>query len=292
MRKPAFKNYYKNIKNIKNRRFVVSIAFILALWQLLASNFSSSLVYLIKSRDTQSYHHPLLQLSLGNNIIKYHNEQEKQNVLNLDITTTNTTINLQDNIFECEWSAYISTTGKKVEMCVHPFNDIVSNSVRHSHRWGDCNILPNHWRRNAGDKSIYVEIGANIGTCVLEMLLSTDAPIIAFEPNPRNFFALSNTIQRLDESYKKRVVLIPVALGDKRGTNKIYAASDNMGNSVVGKVIKDFNNQVFSKGNQFDIQIERIDNILNPKVEIALMKMDAQGCKYKLPFYTPLFVLA
>jgi methyltransferase, FkbM family len=185
--------------------------------------------------------------------------------------------------FQCEWTLFRSTSGNEANMCVHPFHDIVSNKVRQSHRWHDCDVLPKYWHENSANNSqIYVEIGGNIGTCVMEMLLSTDAPIIAFEPNPRNVFVLKETLRKMEKSYQERIVIVPVALGDEKGSNKIYAASNNMGNSVVGKVIKDFQTQEFSENNQFDIRIEKLEDILKPGTDIGLVKMDAQGCKYYL----------
>jgi len=38
-----------------------------------------------------------------------------------------------------------STSGNEAKMCVHPFDDIVSDSVRKNHRWQDCDVLPKFW---------------------------------------------------------------------------------------------------------------------------------------------------
>ena len=48
-----------------------------------------------------------------------------------------------------------------------------------------------------------------------------------------------------------------------------------MGNSVVGKPIKDFPKQQFDTA--VDVFIERIDSILSCNISIPLMKLDAQG---------------
>jgi len=192
--------------------------------------------------------------------------------------------------FKCDWVVFRSTSGKEANMCVHPFDDIVSDSVRKNHRWQDCDVLPKLWHENTNantsstsSSSIYVEIGGNIGTCIMEMLLSTDAPIIAFEPNPKNIFVLTQTISRMEKSYQERIVIVPVALGDEKGSNKMYAASNNMGNSVVGKVIKDFHKQQFSQNDVFDIHVERLDDILEPAgPDIGLVKMDAQGYECRI----------
>lgn len=82
-------------------------------------------------------------------------------------------------------------------------------------------------------------MGVIIRSCVVEMLLSTDAKVIAFEPHPNNLFVLLNTIAAMDDSYQEHVVVVPVALGGESSIETTYAAKGNMGNSVVGKVIKD-----------------------------------------------------
>jgi len=214
--------------------------------------------------------------------------------------------------FKCDWVPFISSTGvnkqaggKQIEMCVHSFDDIVSNVIRGVHRWQDCDVLPEHWEQsiqnvpaselsNASNKkkqSIYLEIGANIGSCIMEMLFSTNAPIIAFEPNPKNLFPLRETMRRLDKSYQDRVVLLPIALGASKSSNTIYAANNNMGNSQVGTAVKDLDidGQAFLVKDQFDIQVDRLEDVLelgggglhsdnvDVHIDIRLVKMDAQG---------------
>lgn len=186
--------------------------------------------------------------------------------------------------FTCHWTMYRSITGKEVDFCVFPFKDVISDSVKRAHRWGDCLSLPGLWK-NATKKenSVYVEIGANQGTCLTEMLLSTDANIIAFEPHPMNLFNLRSTISRLDSAYQRRVLLIPIALGNATDEATIYAAYNNMGNSVVGRFVEDYVNQSAPDDFQFKIRVERLDSILDSnRLHIPLMKMDAQGYECRI----------
>lgn len=186
--------------------------------------------------------------------------------------------------FTCHWTMYRSSTGKEVDFCVFPFKDVISDSVKRAHRWGDCLSLPGLWNNATKMKnSVYVEIGANQGTCLTEMLLSTDANIIAFEPHPMNLFNLRNTLSRLDPVYQRRVLLVPLALGNKTEETTIYAAYNNMGNSVVGKFVEDYVNQSAPDAFQFKIRVERLDSILDSnRLHIPLMKMDAQGYECKI----------
>ena len=185
----------------------------------------------------------------------------------------------EEDKFSCKFTKFTSaSTGKSAKMCVHTFPDYVSDSIKRSRRWGDCDILPTIWNGTTHDeKSVYVEIGANIGSCVMEMLLGTDANIIAFEPHPMNLFNLKKTVSELDPALQDRLRLIPIGLGHEQGSSTIYSAHNNMGNSVIGKIIEDNSRQRFDEKLQFTVNVERLDSILNTDIDVKLMKMDAQG---------------
>lgn len=189
----------------------------------------------------------------------------------------------QENL-ECMWIDFVSSSGKTAKFCGHPDGDLVTRQIGKQKRWPDCDILPKFWNDNGltkDENSVYVEIGGNIGACVMEMLLSTNAKVIAFEPHPRNQFMLQHTIQALSPEYQERFLLVPVALGKEYARSEIYASHRNMGNSVVGKIIKDFGKQNTNDFVKYDIVVESISSILNAGtdslVNIPLIKMDAQG---------------
>jgi FkbM family methyltransferase len=180
--------------------------------------------------------------------------------------------------YECKWIDFTSTTGKTTKFCGHSDPDPVTWQIINKGRFHHCNILPSLWNNaDKTEESIYLEIGANIGSCVVEMLLSTDAKVIAFEPHPKNLFVLLSTIRAMEQSYQDRVVIVPVALGAESAIETIYAANGNMGNSVVGKIIKDNRKQEFKIEDQHSIYVERLDSIISPNAHVAFSKMDAQG---------------
>lgn len=189
----------------------------------------------------------------------------------------------EEEMFTCDFVPFQSfSSGKEGEMCVHSFRDVVSDAIRSGKRWNDCNNLPMLWKSVTKEEDalsgVYIEIGANIGSCVMEMLLGTDANVIAFEPHPMNLYALKKSISKLDESYQNRIRLFPVGLGDKKEVNNIYSASDNMGNSAIGKIIHDYGGQSFDEKLQFQIRVERLDSLINTSMKtVNLVKMDAQG---------------
>ncbi|KAL7548165.1 hypothetical protein ACHAWF_011458 [Thalassiosira exigua] len=185
--------------------------------------------------------------------------------------------------FACTMTPFKSfASGEEAQMCVHTFSDLVSNEIKSQKRWPDCNILPDLWnvagKHDDKDESYYIDIGANIGSCVMEMLLGTNARIIAFEPHPMNLYNLKVTVSKLDRSYQDRLMLFPVGLGASTSTSTIYAGEDNIANSVIGNIVKDYDAQQFKKDKQFMVQVERLDSILDANaIKIKLVKMDAQG---------------
>jgi FkbM family methyltransferase len=205
----------------------------------------------------------------------------------MDWSSKDMTIDSNPHAFHCSYSEFQATSGRSAEMCLHPFRDVISDDIKRTKSWKDCRVLSKRWNeyreKNADDTEIlYVEVGANIGACVMEMLLSTDAPILAFEPHPRNLFALKETIKKLDKSLQNRVVLVPIALGSEQGVSKIYSGHDNLGNSIIGAQVKDWGAQKFLERDQFEIQIESLDTVLKPGPKIPLLKMDAQGYECRI----------
>jgi FkbM family methyltransferase len=109
------------------------------------------------------------------------------------------------------------------------------------------------------------------------MLLTTNAHIIAFEPNPSNLFCFTSTLLQLPASYVSRVTLFPIGVGDMQSNFQIFAAKGNMGNSVIGGAVKDNPEQVFLQPES--IIVERFDHVMRSDLSISLrlVKIDAQG---------------
>jgi hypothetical protein len=143
------------------------------------------------------------------------------------------------------------------EMCLHGY-DMISNSISDwgGGQWQDCPQLRKLWLKQFGvpitgrssgtvdgpdtqpwptakQGAVYLEVGTNIGSCLVDMLMHTDARIIAFEPAPANLFCLTSTLLKLPEEYRARVALFPIGAGDANIESVIYAKSDNHGHSVV-----------------------------------------------------------
>jgi FkbM family methyltransferase len=190
----------------------------------------------------------------------------------------------------CNWNDYrpFLKRGKvasAVPFCAHPLSDdhFVSNSVVKKGRHIECDGLPvlldqsmrAQMEGTSGQAPIYVDIGANIGTCVMQMLLTTNATIVAFEPHPYNLFVMTSTFMKLEENLRNRIHLFPIALGAESSESTIHMASDNRGHAVVSKVIRINKKATFLP--PLTIRVEPLDSIIKKNTVIHLVKMDAQG---------------
>ena len=111
----------------------------------------------------------------------------------------------------CTWSEF-RVNGQTADMCTHSDDEVISQVIKTRGRWGECDLLTVLWHDYTRE-SIFIDGGANIGSCVMHMLFTTSASILAFEPHPKNLFCLTNTLMKLDQHYRDRVFLFPIALG-------------------------------------------------------------------------------
>jgi hypothetical protein len=127
---------------------------------------------------------------------------------------------------------------KNSTMCLAPEGDWISDKIRKVGHWYDCMLLRRLWHAPVADRSrggIFLEVGANIGTCTLEFLLLTDAYIIAVEPSPFNLYHLTRTLHMAalqNPALASRVAVLTLAAGDAsiRGAG-LRTPHGNAGNS-------------------------------------------------------------
>ena len=189
--------------------------------------------------------------------------------------TSNTTVVPKEIKGEvsCRWLVYKG----KIPICAHPDFDRISDAIARKGSWSDCDMLPALWlelpmhERSRGN---FLDLGANIGSCSIEMLLSTNASIVSIEANPENFQRMQKTVLNLSNEFKERIKIYNVAASNVIENVQIFGAVTNMGNSVVGRAVQDDANQVFHK--PLSIQTQKLDDILG-NVHFLAMKMDVQG---------------
>ena len=180
---------------------------------------------------------------------------------------------------ECEWTRLRS--GPK--FCCRRYHDAISYIVKSQGEWPDCRDLPSWWNfledRSGQGEKLYVDIGANIGSCLLLMMAQAGVQkSLAFEPNPTNQFYLTSSILA-NPDIAKKVTLYPVGLGDKDEVMPIYTEAGNAGNTVVGQAIQTSAKAVG------EVKIKSLDNLFfkgGTPPYIHLMKLDAQGYEVKI----------
>ncbi len=120
-----------------------------------------------------------------------------------------------------------------------------------------------------------VDIGANIGvyTKIASDIVGPEGKVFAFEPEPENLIILK---EKLTSLKNRNVTLVPKALTDKIGQERLYIDEINLGNhSFSGKNIL--------KGNGFvEVQTITLDKYFTKKGKVDLIKMDVQGAEGKI----------
>eukprot|EP01041_Mallomonas_annulata_P004626 gene4626-9186_t len=173
----------------------------------------------------------------------------------------------------------------KYDMCLRSYPDIVSDFILKNGIWDDCVYTLQLWNERANSPgSIFLDVGANIGSCSL-LLAANGIPVVAFEPLPSNLFYFSRSIQRnINSPYNKvssLITLYPYAAGKKYSELSMHVEKGNYGNAVLGKAVTDFQNAIMEETN-FNITIVPLDDVLWPNRSrspplISIMKIDIQG---------------
>lgn len=174
-------------------------------------------------------------------------------------------------------------------------NDRISQHIRKKGYWVGCDRYVEMWHthhqkennlkgRTGGQHfDIIVEVGANIGACTLQLLLQTNATILAFEPSPLNLFHLTETLHKTtlgNPLLASRVTIFPIAVGDSNKSDRIFVAKGNAGNSVIHETVRDHASQDMSLS--YPIEVRTLDYVLSAHAflksySISVMKVDAQG---------------
>ena len=201
-------------------------------------------------------------------------------------------------------------------------DDFVSSSIGRNGYWRDCKLLVDEWWKARGRSSssdelnnkkrppdVFVDAGANIGACTLEVLLSTDARVVAFEPNPNNLYHLTRSLSMLVEhnaSFMNRIAVVPVGLGSHTAEITITLQNANVGNSILraedtpntphkrpltgeakgkcGKAASVWREEKHAEGHikrqscdMGRVPVRRLDSIFAAPFPVRLMKIDVQG---------------
>ena len=105
--------------------------------------------------------------------------------------------------------------------------------------------------RNLQD-GIYVHIGSNAEFCMMRMVLQSSMNVIVVEPHPIKLFHLTSTIMKLDARFRERIIVLPIAAGDREDTAFLFSGDRNYGDDVDEK----FRNE------SLEVPIHRLDHVL------------------------------
>ena len=83
---------------------------------------------------------------------------------NSTYTTTLSSISKEQR---CDWAKF-RVNGYVADMCTHGDDEVLSKVIKSHGRWGECDLLTVLWH-DYTRKSVFVDAGANIGSCVLHM---------------------------------------------------------------------------------------------------------------------------
>lgn len=182
----------------------------------------------------------------------------------------------QDSGYTCRWITYKSSSssssssskskGKSegtAEVCVHPGESDSVSRIVHDGPNKECAFQTKQWDHKHA-KQVYLEVGAHVGICVLEMLLSTKATVIAVEAHPQNLFALTSTLLK-NPKLLARVSVLPIALGRESTSNAAMVVKKD--DFVQAKIAPD---QLGA------ITMERLDNLLYPG-GLQLVSLNVNG---------------
>jgi FkbM family methyltransferase len=183
----------------------------------------------------------------------------------------------------CHWKKmeYQWLLPEEPVMCLRGSDDIMSVIIHEQGKWPDCEHLLTMISPYTPDDGIIVDVGANIGTC---MMRTGGQKFIthAFEPQSDNLRYFRSTLQRI-KSLQQFVSLHTFAVGDKKKESVIYRQANNGGNSVIGVVQPDEPKYYDEMAqNAETIKISTLDDELWPNAStqpptILAMKMDIQG---------------
>jgi len=210
----------------------------------------------------------------------------------------------------CEWKkmapGWYLDGGKAPDLCLRSYPDAVSDHFKAQGFWHSCMDLAAAWNKlpdtskagqfadrldcggqcsseNGTKPGIYVDVGANIGTCVTQMLARQDvAQVVAFEPSPANLFYMTSSITKMiqgDARVAKNLLLYPNALGSERSMHTLSEQPGNAGNTGVNTTVMG----APMKGVQVEtITLDQVFMSGSKPPYIHLMKVDAQGYEVKI----------
>lgn len=122
-----------------------------------------------------------------------------------------------------------------------------------------------------------IEVGANIGTETIGFsdIVGENGTVIAFEPLPDNFMALSNAIRA---SKYKNIRIHPFAIGENNSIS-YFSAPKSLEESGIGFVVE---SEQQIRSDLLEIRVVKLDTFLDREVLPQLIFIDVEGFEIKV----------
>eukprot|EP00547_Thalassionema_nitzschioides_P002824 CAMPEP_0194222376 /NCGR_PEP_ID=MMETSP0156-20130528/32797_1 /TAXON_ID=33649 /ORGANISM="Thalassionema nitzschioides, Strain L26-B" /LENGTH=333 /DNA_ID=CAMNT_0038953141 /DNA_START=110 /DNA_END=1111 /DNA_ORIENTATION=- len=203
----------------------------------------------------------------------------------------------------CQWHPYrikvpswIPKQTPKICLSSKTSHGFMNSIIRTTGRWADCPTLINLYNKNRkSEESLYMEIGTQFGPCIFDILISTNATVVAFENDITNLYQLTSTLLTLPDEVRSRLALfynvdftLPTDFNKGDGLN----AEDTEDEETTVGLLETFLNSVSTENNEPEKEENEImtttlghlfhEDYLNPKspypdLDIAVLKIDAPG---------------
>lgn len=184
---------------------------------------------------------------------------------------------------------------QEYSMCLRK-DDAVSDQIRKHGQWFDCQELMQIWKEPDTSSGLFLDVGANIGSCSL-LMAANSITTLAFEPLASNynifvqsinanFLEPTNTTAKLP--FSQFIWLYPFGLGDKAYSTVAFMQLKNIGNTVIGHAVSDIDKSPDTMLQQ-PVNVKVLDEVIwanrptgAPPPMIKLMKLDVQGFETKV----------
>lgn len=184
---------------------------------------------------------------------------------------------------------------QEYSMCLRK-DDAVSDQIRKHGQWFDCQELVHLWKESNTQNGLFLDIGANIGSCSL-LMGANSISTLAFEPLASNYNIFTRSIHANFLStnsswpgspFSDFIWLYPFGLGDKVYSTVAFMQLKNIGNTVIGKAVSDIDKSPDTMLQQ-PVNVKVLDDVIwsnrltgAPPPLITLMKLDVQGFETKV----------
>lgn len=126
-------------------------------------------------------------------------------------------------------------------------------------------------------KGDVLDIGANIGIMTVHLAHKLpNSTIHAFEPIPDNIAVFKRIIEKFN---LKKIKLHTLAVGDSKGTVKMVLPNQGKTKMQGLSHVKHDSIQEWNEGEEFEVEINKLDNLLNGQL-IQAIKIDIENFEY------------